>query len=248
MGAGLGFLFGGPLGAIVGGAVQHIASQGGSSFKNDGPAREEAKFVSFLVAMMTKIAMADGRVSQEELNIIRDFFVRELGYGGLELRYIEGLIQQTKAVNPDLGQIAREFRHSSRREQSLLALDICYRVAAADGTICLQEQSELRFLAENLGVTVEEHQRIRYKYSGFQGSGSHSTGEQVPTPESSDYSVLGVSPSATNAEIKKAYRQMAGQYHPDKVSHLGKELVEFANTKFLEINKAYENIRKTRSF
>jgi DnaJ like chaperone protein len=60
--------------------------------------------------------------------------------------------------------------------------------------------------------------------------------------------MLGVSKTASASEIKAAYKQMATQYHPDKVSHLGKELIDFAGKKFIEINKAYENIKKEKGF
>jgi DnaJ like chaperone protein len=247
-GAGLGFLLGGPLGAVVGGAMQHVLTKDARrSFSGSGPANQEGLFVTHLVAIMTKIAMADGRISPNEIRTIHDFFARELGYSGFELRFIDGLINQTRQVNPDMGEIAVNFRATNPREHSLLLLDICYRIAAADGAICAKEQHALSGLAETLGISDEERQRIQYKYSAT--GGRQHTGEQRPAPETmDDYAVLGVTSSASNDEIKKAYRQMASQYHPDKVSHLGKELIEFANSKFTEINSAYNNLRKVRRF
>ncbi len=246
-GAGLGFLFGGPLGAIVGGAMQHaVTKDERRHFEKSGPANSEAAFVSFLVAIMTKVAMADGRVSKDEVAAIHRFFAHELGYGGMELRYIDGIVGQTVQQNPDIGEIARSFRASNDHERSLLLIDLCYQVAVADGTICLQEQNALGVLADCLRLSADEHQRIRYKYSGYQSGAHRSTGEKVH-PHKDDYAVLGIGPEATDGEVKKAYRQMAAQYHPDKVSHLGPELVEFANKKFAEITKANNSIRKSRN-
>ena len=62
----------------------------------------------------------------------------------------------------------------------------------------------------------------------------------------SDYKILEVSPSATDTEIKKAYRKMAGKYHPDKVTHLGEELRSLAEEKFKSLNDAYQAIKKQR--
>ncbi len=248
-GAGLGFLLGGPLGAVVGGAMQHVLTKDARrSFSGSGPANQEGLFVTHLVAIMTKIAMADGRISPNEIKTIHDFFERELGYSGFELRFIDGLINQTRKVNPDMAEIAANFRATNPRERSLLLLDICCRIAAADGAICDQEQRALNGLAETLGISEEELRRIQNKYRGFTG-GRQAAGKRVPMPETgNDYAVLGITSSASNDEIKKAYRQMASQYHPDKVSHLGKELIEFASNKFTEINSAYDKLKKARGF
>ncbi|HKL38066.1 MAG TPA: DnaJ domain-containing protein, partial [Bacteroidales bacterium] len=61
------------------------------------------------------------------------------------------------------------------------------------------------------------------------------------------YRILEVDPSASNEEIKKAYRQMANKYHPDKVSHLGEDFQQAANEKFQKVNEAYEKIKKERN-
>jgi DnaJ like chaperone protein len=60
------------------------------------------------------------------------------------------------------------------------------------------------------------------------------------------YKVLEISSSATNEEIKKAYRKMAVRFHPDKVSHLGPEFQKSANEKFARVNEAYNKIKKER--
>ncbi|MDH5542606.1 MAG: DnaJ domain-containing protein [Nitrospinota bacterium] len=247
-GAGLGFLLGGPLGAIVGGSLQHFLSKDAQrNFEQGRPENDLAFFVTYLTTIMTKISMADGRVSKSEIEMIRSFFINGLGFSGMEIRYVEGLIAETQRLNPDIGVVARDFKKNAGHEDVLRLLDICYQVAAADGTISLQEQHELGFLAESLGISREEHERIKYKYSGYKGESHHSTGEKVH-PEKNDYAVLGLTSDASNEEIKKAYKQMASQYHPDKVAHLGKELVEFATVKFGEINKAYTALRKARNF
>ncbi|PCJ46717.1 MAG: hypothetical protein COA72_08165 [Candidatus Neomarinimicrobiota bacterium] len=62
----------------------------------------------------------------------------------------------------------------------------------------------------------------------------------------SDYTILEVDPSASNSEVKKAYRKMATKYHPDKVAHLGKDLISLAEEKFKAVSDAYQNIKKER--
>jgi DnaJ like chaperone protein len=194
---------------------------------------------------MTKVAMADGHISQKERRAIHDFLTRQIRYQGDDLRYIDSLIEQTEKINPNLRQIAVSFRKMTNHESSLMILDICYQIAISDSFISEEEQHELKALASYLEITPYEHERIRYKYSNNDSQPSSTESKDAVT---SNYSVLGINSSASNEEVKSAYRQMVSQYHPDKVSHLGKELIEFANQKFLEINKAYENIKKQRSF
>ena len=62
----------------------------------------------------------------------------------------------------------------------------------------------------------------------------------------SDFKILEIEPTATNEELKKAYRRMAMKYHPDKVSHLGEEFQKAANEKFQKVNEAYGNIKQER--
>ncbi len=62
----------------------------------------------------------------------------------------------------------------------------------------------------------------------------------------SDYTILEVNPSASDSEVKKAYRKMATKYHPDKVAHLGKDLISLAEEKFKAVSDAYQNIKKER--
>ena len=63
----------------------------------------------------------------------------------------------------------------------------------------------------------------------------------------SDYKILEISKNSTDEEVKKAYRKMAIKYHPDKVGHLGEEVRNLAEEKFKMVNKAYNNIKNSRS-
>lgn len=253
LGAGLGFLFGGPLGALVGGALQSFM---GKEARNSMPyqsagRKEEAEFVTYLVSIMTKIALADGHLDKSERQVIHNFFGRELGFSGMDLQFIDGMIEQTRLVNPDLGQIARGFRSRGNREQSLLLLDVCHQIAMADGKITVSEEKELDYLTSYLGIEKEEQERIKNRHWGAgrgRQKGAGRAGGEVLDEALDDYAVLGVTRSSSTSEIKKAYRQMASQYHPDKVSHLGKELIDFAGKKFIVINKAYQAIRKEKGF
>jgi DnaJ like chaperone protein len=235
-GAGMGLFLGGPLGAVVGGVTQHMLTKDTRDKIMSNPAKtnQETFFVTNLAAIMTKVAMADGHVSQKETQLIHNFFANKLGYRGEELRFIDGIIQETQRLNPDLTQICHAFRMTSNPETKMLLVDITYQIASSDHVITKNEQSTIDLIASQMGLSNEDHQTIRNQYS-------HESKKDA-------YSIFGLEPGATPEEIKKAYRVMASQYHPDKVSHLGNELIEFANNKFTEINAAYDELKKIKGF
>lgn len=235
-GAGLGWFMGGPLGAIVGAALQSALSQGEYTKigQNGSATNEETIFVANLVAVMTKICMADGHISREERGVIHNFFQKSLGYGGNELRIIDAMIDETDRRNPDLGQVCASFRRFAKHEQSLILLDLAYSIAAVDHVITEGEEKAIRELIAALGISDEEHVRIRNRHAAAK--------------RSDHYTVLGIDHSAGIEDIKSAYKALAKQYHPDKVSHLGNELVQFAQQKFQEINDSYQAIRKEKGF
>lgn len=233
-GASMGWFVGGPLGAVVGGAIQHALSS--SKIKQIGRSHvstePEMIFVSNLVAIMTKICMADGHISKEERRVIHKFFENSLGYSGENLRFIDAMIDETDRQNPDLKQIVFAFDRFANHEQRLILLDLAYNIAAVDHTITEGEQKAIDDIVAALNISQAEHERIRGRHSAARVD--------------DHYAILGVDRSARNEEIKKAYRQLAMQYHPDKVSHLGQELIDFSNKKFQEINSSYQTIKRER--
>jgi DnaJ like chaperone protein len=234
LGASMGWFVGGPLGAVVGGAIQHILSSAKIKQigRSDGASEPEMIFISNLVAIMTKICMADGHISHEERRVIHQFFENSLGYSGENLRFIDAMIEETDRQNPDLKQIVYAFDRFAKHEQRLFLLDLAYSIASADHTITEDEQNAINDVASALNLSQAEHERIRGRHSIVRMD--------------KNYVVLGVNRSASNEEIKKAYRQLAMQYHPDKVSHLGQELIDFSNKKFQEINDSYQTIKRER--
>lgn len=235
-GTGIGFFVGGPLGAVVGGVLQHMVTKdiGEKVMTNPAPTNQETLFVTNLAAIMTKVAMADGHVSQQEIQVIHNFFFNKLGYRGEELLYIDGVIRETQRLNPDLSQVCQAFSIAADIEIRMLLIDITYQIASTDHKITESEQNTINLIALELGISEQNHQRIKNQYKQEKKKDYHT--------------ILGIQPGATPEEIKKAYRVAASQYHPDKVSHLGKELIEFANNKFAEIKIAYEELKKAKGF
>ena len=235
-GAGLGWFVGGPLGAIVGAAIQSaLSSKTQKQLRGSrGQTNTEAIFVTNLVVVMTKICMADGHISKEERNVIHNFFAKSLGYSGEALRFIDAIINETDRTNPDLREICLAIDKIANHEQRFVLLDLAYNIAAVDHVITADEQRAINEIVSAFNLSHEEHESIKARH---------------PVAKAGDhYTVLGVDSSASNEELKKAYIHLAKQYHPDKVNHLGSELVEFAHQKFQEINESYQALRTQRGF
>jgi DnaJ like chaperone protein len=232
-GAGIGFLIGGPMGAILGAALAGSMSETdklfGGSVLDD---KERVLFTSHLAVLLTLVARADDSIAPEEARAIADFFRNQLGFGERELADLRTLMKETIRRNPDPRQIAAEFARVSTPEERLALLRLIYMVAGADAPVNAREERVINRIAEGLGIKGRDH--------------AGAAGEFRPGAGDDAYAVLGLTPDASDEEVRTAYRSMAKQYHPDRVSHLGEEFVRLAHEKFSRINEAYDRIRKER--
>jgi DnaJ like chaperone protein len=116
-----------------------------------------------------------------------------------------------------------------------LMMDVLFRVGAADGRLSDAEDATLRSAARIFNVSDVAFNRLKSKYI-----------------RSADkyYAVLKCDETSSNEEIKKQYRKLVTEYHPDKIEAKGlpEEFIKFANDKFSEIQEAYDQIRKKRGF
>jgi len=165
---------------------------------------------------------------------IHNFFSRGLHYKGMELRFIDAIIGETQRTDPDLYQICKALDQVANKQQRLLLLDLVYQVVTTDQVVTKSEREAIQQVVSATGIGKDEHEHIKLRYA--------------PAKKSDHYHILGIKPTVDNSEIKRAYRQLASQYHPDKVSHLGPELIAFSEKKFKSINDAYTAIRKARNF
>ncbi len=234
---------GGPIGAFIGGMLGHYfkdipeeAVQRGRYSRRlyTQPGYGEFIFVSNLVALLTAMAKADGQVSREEVSVIRRYFQNNLGYQGEELLLIKNLIKESLKTQLDIEQICYQFRLSANYPSRLVLLELLYQVAYADQVMHPGEQTLLTHIAELLGILGLDQRRIAAQY-------------QIQD-ESRYYEILGVGKEADMKEIKKAYRRLVQQNHPDKVNHLGEEYVKIAHQQLTKINEAYDYVRRQKGF
>ena len=208
------------------------ASASSSTSSGDDP-DPQLSFTVSLMVLVAAVMMADGRATRDELAVVKAFLKENFDASAARtaLQFLRGLLGKTYDVPPVCHQIRRNMDIASRRS----LLHLLWRIAWADGALHPAEESLLARIAADLGISAAEARAIA----------SMAAPEKTATPES-DYDILGVSPSATDAEVRSAYRKMAMKHHPDKVAHLGPDVQRAATEKFRTINEAWERIKKAR--
>lgn len=226
---GLGFVVGGPIGAVIGfligSAIDGSTLQVGTGHSTQGD------FKMSLLVLMAAVMKADGKVVKSELQVVKSFLVRNFGEEqALEaLQILKKLLDENYDIVPVCQQIGQSLNYSARLE----LMHLLIMLAHADGDFAPSEQSLLIQIAANLGISQAEYQSLLAPYQKTQNADWA-------------YDLLEISSSASDEDVKKAYRKMAMKYHPDKVHNLGEEVHKTATEKFRSVNEAYESIKKSR--
>jgi DnaJ-class molecular chaperone with C-terminal Zn finger domain len=160
---------------------------------------------------------------------VKRFLVQNFGVDGAQeaLAILKDLLKQEIPVQDVCGQIADHVDYSSR----LQLLHFLFGLAYADGRMEPVEEQLIEVIAHSLGITEKDSESIRSMFKN--------TVEDL-------YKILEIDSTASNEDVKKAYRKMAVKYHPDKVAYLGEDVKNAANEKFQKLNSAYEKIKKER--
>ena len=217
----LGFLFGSALDGLSGVKVETHTSY--------SPSEQRNSFLVSLLVLSAAVIKADGKTLQSELDYVKDFVRRNFGDAAVPeaMRMLEEFTRQDVNIYSVGPQIARFMNYSQR----LQLFHYLVQLAMADGQFDKKEKSVL----EAIGATI-----------GLGGADINSVIAMFYKETSSAYTVLEVSPSATDDEVRAAYRKMAMKNHPDKVATLGPDVQKAAAEKFRQVQEAYEAIKKER--
>lgn len=234
IGGGLGWAFGGPIGAIIGFAVgsmfdgEKLPVQRGTSGYSGRTTT--GGYVMSLLVLVAAVMKADGRVLKSELDYVKKFMVHNFGEPSAveAIKLLRDLLNQTIPVDEVCMQIRQNMNSSAR----LQLVHFLFGIAQADGQVDPSEQKLIAHICEKMGINQSDYQSIEAMF--------------IPNTDG-DYKILEIDRSASNEDIKKAYRRMAMKFHPDKVSHLGEDFQKAAKEKFQKVNQAYENIKKERN-
>lgn len=234
-----GLAMGSPLGALLGIAAGHAVDKFRSQMKAEESGPEElaaAKQVAFTVAVIAlsaKMAKADGHVTRDEVDAFKEIFhVPPEEMEGVGAIFNEAR-QNAEGFEPYAKQISQMFAFQPAVLEELLGGLI--HIAKADGVIHPAEMEFLEKVATIFGFGYKRFERIKASYLPEEGKGD-------------PYTVLGLETNASDDEIKKAYRQLIRENHPDTVIAQGmpQEFIDIANEKMASINAAYDTVKKQR--
>lgn len=271
IGIGFGFMVGGPIGAIIGGVLGHsfdtgakklsqgrltgvcphcgsqeLPTSGGvcrncgydyGSFRPQQAYDRQFLFYVSLASLAAKMAKADGVVTEDEIRAFDNFVIQELRVPAQERKMIANIFNEAKN-SPDSGiDIARQFRQLIGYQPEVLQtmIHLLFRISMADGHFHPAEDYFIHQVANILGLSQIEYEQIKVLF--------------VKTNHKS-FQILGVSPQASDSDIKDAYKKLVREYHPDRLMAKGvpEDFIKIANEKMANINNAYDQVRKERGF
>lgn len=245
-------MLGGPLGALFGAAFGHNFDQGlgrlgtGNAFASDVERIQTAFFTAVFVTM-GHIAKADGQVSRQEIVVAEDL-MRQMQLNPQQKQVAQRLFVEGKQGKLPINDVLQQFRIECHRRRNLLQMfmEIQIAVALSDGTLHAGESRILESIAGILGFSENEYGIILQRIQAH--TQARSAGQPGMALDAA-YKLLGVDKSATDQEVKKAYRRLMNQHHPDKLVSKGlpEEMMAMANKKVQEIRAAYEAIKASRN-
>lgn len=249
----LGFVYGGPVGLILGLIVGHLFDQArtnarlGASMRNAGEI--QATFFTTTFSAMGYVCKADGRVSEAEIEATRRVMDR-MSLSADKRREAIDCFNDGKRADFDIEAVVGRFRRVCRGRLDLFRvfMEIQLQAAFADGSITSAERRALMQIARALGLSDMDFARLE---ALLQGGFHRAAGAGAPSREDrlqKAYQVLGLSAQASDSEVKKAYRRLISQHHPDKLVSKGlpEEMMKMAEEKSREITSAYDLIKEAR--
>ena len=255
----LGFIIypplGGFLGYFLGSIIDGIAEQPDAipgSTSNENGNYDEGRRNSFLFSMLvlsSYIIRADGKIMHSEMEYVRNFLRTNFGEAAAQqgneilLRLFEEA-KKMDATSPfayknEIRKVCSQVASNLTYSERLQLMNFLIIISKIDGHVTQEELAALYEVGAYMRIQRSDIESLLNLENNSSVSNSDYSLEEA-------YKVLGVSPDATDEEVKKAYRKLALKHHPDRVAKLGDDVRKAAEKKFQEINSAKEKIYKAR--
>ncbi|MGZ4048047.1 MAG: TerB family tellurite resistance protein, partial [Bacteroidia bacterium] len=215
LGGGLGWALGGPLGGVLGFALGSafdaasvtVQTNGRTTYSSGGAASHVGDFAASLLVLSAAVMKSDGRTLKSELDFVRSFLTKQFGeeHAQQQVLLLKEILKQDIPLQQVCFQIKQYMPHSER----LQIIHYLFGIAKADGHVHELELQTINTISNYLGVSVADFNSLKAMYF---------------RDVNSDYLILEIEQSASDEDVKKAYRKMAVKFHPDKVAALGDEV------------------------
>lgn len=234
----LGFMFygfrGALLGFIIGSLLDSLTSSSRGGFKvfTEKERVTPGDFELHLLSLSAIVIRVDGKVSQQEMDYVRSYFVQSYGKerANAIFRTFNEVVNKREMNEARIAQFLAERTQYAARLQIVHFL---FSIANADGHVSQAEANKIREIARYLRLGIKDFESIMAMF--------------FKTTDNA-YKILEIDKSATDAEVKKAFRTMAKKYHPDKIQNMDEAYIKGAEEKFRKVQEAYEQIQKERGF
>ncbi|HEY9184338.1 MAG TPA: TerB family tellurite resistance protein [Salegentibacter sp.] len=228
------FRFGGAiLGFIIGSVIDNWTRSGpgmGRMFSQQEKKVSPGDFELNLLSLCSIVIKADGNVTQKELDYVRSYFVQAYGkeHANATFRTFNDLIKDREISASRISQyLAARTKYPAR----LQIIHFLFGIAQADGRVSEAEARAIQDIAGFLRISRMDFESLKAMF--FKSADNA-------------YKILEIEKSASNDEVKKAYRHMVKKYHPDKLGHMDEAYRKGAQEKFNKVQEAYEQIQKER--
>lgn len=245
------------LGMMIGHAIDKVMSSKGQGYFSDNQSRQNL-FFRTTFQVMGHLTKSKGRVTEADIQVASAFMDR-LQLHGESRRSAQQAFREGKDSQYPLREKLREFRSAcfGRFDLIRMFLEIQVQAAFADGVLHPSERQVLYVIAEELGISRPQFDQFlrmmtggeQFSGGGYSYQGGYQQAQRGPTLDDA-CSVLGVNPDDDSTTIKRAYRKLMSEHHPDKLVAKGlpPEMMEMAKQKTQKIQSAYDLIRKEKGF
>lgn len=258
----LGWTLGGPIGGLMGfvfGEFVDSITKGEKDSKSGDYKQQYKKyrhhttssdFENSLLILSAAVMKADGVSLKSELTYINSFYIEN--YGEDKAKHYMAALQKLLDNEFDLRRVCEQIRYFMEHSLRLQILHYLFGIAKSDGYIHPEEIAVIFDISRYLGIHRRDFESVKamfYAYSSNSRSDrTHKSYSKRPSSSSlqNPYVILEIPKTATDQEVKKAYRSLARKYHPDKVAHMGDKYVEKAKEKFIIVDEAYDSIKRQR--
>ena len=226
IGGGLGWMYGGPIGAFFGYQIGKYISRNFQS--------KETSFEMSLLMLSAIVIKVDGKIKKEELECVRRFFIQSFGKAKAD-RYFQVFNDVKNKQFPSVRSVCLEINKHVNHKTRLQIVHFLFSIANSDGLVDPKEIDVIKKISNYFWISDYDFNSIEAMFSKNKNIDNA-------------YDILGVSKKSTNDDIKKAYRKMVKKYHPDRLNNVSEDVIEMAKIKFQSVKDAYERVRSERNF